>query len=39
VFKQNRIAMAHKQLPGFGVELPEIAFDGVSCILLLNPEL
>jgi hypothetical protein len=31
--------MAHKQLPGFGVELPEITFDGVSFVLILNPEL
>lgn len=30
--------MAYKQLPGFGVQLPELTFDGVSPVLGLYPE-
>jgi hypothetical protein len=30
--------MAYKQLPGFADQLPEITFEGVSCVLRLGPE-
>jgi hypothetical protein len=31
--------MANKQLPGFGLELPELTFEGVSHLLMLNSAL